>query len=195
MLQACSLFVSVEPHATNLLECFSSTVQRMSSDQRGRSAHQMFRRGVLLFAHHLCKQLVLNGCIRGFIQRSSPIRVCFHCVHVSSCTCKLLNVHECVICVCVCESCLWGYWAATSQPSISRGAGQAIMCTQTERMVVLGSFFDARIKMKVRGRVKVTLEKGLKSPGWMCSGSINYLCICGKSTFWCCFSCDDLTEN
>lgn len=99
-----------KPHATNLWECFSSTVQRMSSDQRGRSAHQMFHRGVLLFAHHLCKQLSLNGCRRGFIGRSSPIHVCafavwmYHCARASFWTCT--SVWFCVyifvrVCVCV----------------------------------------------------------------------------------------------
>lgn len=82
---------------------FSSVVQRISSDQRRRSARRILQSCVLLSAHHLCKQFCPSGWIRVCWKVRSKTWSSRPCVCVSVCTCKLSNVHACVD---LCDSCL-----------------------------------------------------------------------------------------
>lgn len=82
---------------------FSSVVQRISSDQRRRSARRILQSCVLLSAHHLCKQFCPSRWIRVCWKVRSKTWSPRLCVCVSMCTCKLSSVHACMN---LCDSCL-----------------------------------------------------------------------------------------
>lgn len=137
---------------------FSSVVQRISSDQRRRSARRILQSCVLLSAHHLCKQFCPSGWIRVCWKVRSKTW--------SSRPCVCLRVHvQAFECACM-RGFVWllPLFEVIEQPlrsGLSAAAGWwlCIMCKQMEEMDCCEinscrTSIDARIKTKV-GQVKL----------------------------------------
>lgn len=127
--------------------------------------HQILNWGkycVLLFKHHLCKQLGLSGWAGGFIERSGPVLALplldFHaCLSVSTCVLPRVYLWMCEPCLC--------FRLSSRQFAASHQQLSAIDCVFSCREMEPAGYFGIILwtKMKVRRHLEVKMKLSASS--------------------------------